>query len=348
MCIRDRRWVTEAVARAERATPGTEQADWFWQLNNDRRSASNRAQTKAYVEKNWTEYGQAGGSAPTSQADAIRVAEAQLPPGASESLRQRVRQEVQFQFTLGKQEADAAEAEALSTAYRVLAANGGDMSALTPSQIAAVGGEKLPSLISFSDSLRKDNGAGDSDLGTYYQLSNPATLRSMSDTAFVQAMSKLNESDRRHFAAARAQAQGTTPARENDPNNLPSEVIGRTVTQFATEIGLRTTGNGTDAQRIGTLRRAADQAVLAAQTRAGRRLSDGEVIQTISGVFNAPGQVGGWFGRKDTERAGEITFNRIPGDVRRSLSDGLKRTLGREPSETEVEIEYLRRYSRAW
>lgn len=342
------RWVTEAVARAERATPGTEQADWFWQLNNDRRSASNRAQTKNYVEKNTAEYAQSGGgAAPTSLREVLARAEALLPPDASETLRQRVRSEAEYQFRLGKQEEDTAEAEALSTAYRVLAANGGDMSALTPSQIAAVGGEKLPSLISFSDSLQKDK---DSDLGTYYELSNPQTLRTMSDTDFVEASRKLNASDRRHFAAARAQALGATPARENDPNNLPSEVIGRTVTQYANDLGLRNTAGGDDARRQGVMRRAADQAVLAEQTRLGRRLSDAEVIQTIDRVFNAPGAVRGMFGgvSRQTERAVEVTYNRMPNDIRRSLSDGLKRRFGREPTETEVEIEYLRRYSRAW
>lgn len=291
------------------------------------------------------------GPPPTSLREVIARAEAQLPPDASETLRQRTRQEATYQFNLRKEETDQEQAETFSTIYRKLAASGGDMSVLSPSELAAVPGDKLDSIISFADKLAKDNGADESDLGTYYRLSNPQTLRTMSDTAFVEALRDLNETDRRHFAARRAQLRGSTPARENDPNNLPSEVVGRTVTQFAQEIGLRTSGNGTDVQRIGTLRRAADQAVLARQAREGRRLSDAEVIETVSSVFNAPGAVRGFLGgtSRETERAAEVTYNRIPGDIRRSLTDSLKQRFGgRDPSETEVELEYLRRYSRAW
>jgi soluble lytic murein transglycosylase len=350
------RWVEQAVARARAATPGTPQADWFWQLNNDGRSARNRAETKDYVEKNWRQYGggeaAAGqGVAPTSLREVIARAEAQLPPDASETLRQRTRQEATYQFNLRKEETDQEQAETFSMIYRKLAASGGDMSVLSPSELAAVPGDRLDSIISFADKLAKDNGADESDLGTYYRLSDPRTLRTMTDSAFVDALRDLNETDRRHFAAERAKLRGSTPARENDPNNLPSEIIGRTVTQFAQEIGLRTGGNGTDVQRIGTLRRAADQAVLARQAREGRRLSDAEVIETVSSVFNAPGAVRGLFGgtSRETERAAEVTYNRIPNDIRRSLTDSLKRRFGgRDPSETEVELEYLRRYSRAW
>lgn len=291
------------------------------------------------------------GPPPTSLREVIARAEAQLPPDASETLRQRTRQEATYQFNLRKEETDQEQAETFSMIYRKLAASGGDMSVLSPSELAAVPGDKLDSIISFADKLAKDNGADESDLGTYYRLSDPRTLRTMTDSAFVDALRDLNETDRRHFAAERAKLRGSTPARENDPNNLPSEIIGRTVTQFAQEIGLRTGGNGTDVQRIGTLRRAADQAVLARQARENRRLSDAEVLETVSSVFNAPGAVRGFLGgtSRETERAAEVTYNRIPNDIRRSLTDSLKRRFGgREPSETEVELEYLRRYSRAW
>jgi hypothetical protein len=35
-------WVDKAVARAAKAEPGTQEADWFWQLNNDARTPSTR------------------------------------------------------------------------------------------------------------------------------------------------------------------------------------------------------------------------------------------------------------------------------------------------------------------
>lgn len=348
------RWVEGAVSRAEAATPGTPQADWFWQLNNDRRTARNRAETKDYVEKNWRQYGggeaTAGqGVAPTSLREVLVRADALLPADASETLRQRVRQEVTFQYGLIEKEKDQETAETLSTVYKKLAASGGDMSALSASELAAVPGDKLNSVISFADSLAKD-GDVESDLGTYYQLSNPQTLRTMSDTAFLQAMARLSETDRRHFAAERAKAQGTAQTGQNSVQNLPSGVIARQVDQVAADLGLRNTAGGEDARRRAVLRRAADQAVLAAQVRKGQPLTEAETVHTISTLFNAPGAVRGMLGGTSsrTERAVEVTYDRIPGDIRRSLTNNLKAYLRRDPTESEVEIEYLRRYSRAW
>ena len=290
-----------------------------------------------------------GGSPPTSLREVQARADALLPADASEGLRQRVRQEVTFQYGLIEKEKDQETAETLSTVYKKLAASGGDMSALSASELAAVPGDKLNSVISFADSLAKD-GDVESDLGTYYQLSNPQTLRTMSDTAFLQAMARLSESDRRHFAAERAKAQGTAQTGQSSVQNLPSGVIARQVDQVAADLGLRNTAGGEDARRRGTLRRAADMAVLAAQVRKGQPLTEAETIHTISALFNAPGAVRGMLGGTSsrTERAVEVTYDRIPGDIRRSLTNNLKAYLRRDPTESEVEIEYLRRYSRAW
>lgn len=289
------------------------------------------------------------GPPPTSLREVLVRADALLPADASETLRQRVRQEVTFQYGLIEKEKDQETAETLSTVYKKLAASGGDMSALSASELAAVPGDKLNSVISFADSLAKD-GDVESDLGTYYQLSNPQTLRTMSDTAFLQAMARLSETDRRHFAAERAKAQGTAQTGQNSVQNLPSGVIARQVDQVAADLGLRNTAGGEDARRRAVLRRAADQAVLAAQVRKGQPLTEAETIHTISTLFNAPGAVRGMLGGTSsrTERAVEVTYDRIPGDIRRSLTNNLKAYLRRDPTESEVEIEYLRRYSRAW
>lgn len=290
------------------------------------------------------------GPPPTSLRELMARADALLPPGASETLRQFVRQEVTFQYGLIEKEKDQETAETLSTVYKKLAASGGDMSALSASELAAVPGDKLSSVIGFAESLAKD-GDVESDLGTYYQLSNPQTLRTMSDTAFLQAMTLLSESDRRHFAAERAKAQGTAQTGQNSVQNLPSDVIARQVNQVAADLGLSDTAGGEHARRRATLRRAADMAVLAAQVRKGQPLTEAETIHTISTLFNAPGAVRGMLGGTSsrTERAVEVTYDRIPGDIRRSLTNNLKAYFGgREPTESEVEIEYLRRYSRAW
>ena len=290
-----------------------------------------------------------GGPPPTSLREVMARVDAQLPPGASETLRQQARQEATFQYGLREKEQNQAEADALDIVLKKVAASGGDMSVLSPTELAAVPGDKLNSVISFADSLAKD-GDVESDLGTYYQLSNPQTLRTMTDAAFLQALTKLDEGDRRHFAAERAKAQGTAQTGQNSVQNLPSGVIARQVDQVAADLGLRNNAGGEDARRRGTLRRAADQAVLAAQTRLNRPLTEAETINTIGSLFNAPGAVRGMLGGTSsrTERAVEVTFDRIPGDIRRSLTNNLKAYLRRDPTESEVEIEYLRRYSRAW
>ena len=42
-------WVRQAVTAAGKAQPGTQEADWMWQLNNDRRKPSNQRETANYV-----------------------------------------------------------------------------------------------------------------------------------------------------------------------------------------------------------------------------------------------------------------------------------------------------------
>ena len=45
-------WVNRAVAAAEAAEPGTDQADWRWQLQNDGRSKSAQRETENYIAQN--------------------------------------------------------------------------------------------------------------------------------------------------------------------------------------------------------------------------------------------------------------------------------------------------------
>ncbi|MDR2219725.1 MAG: transglycosylase SLT domain-containing protein [Methylobacillus sp.] len=50
-------YVDRAVEKAGKAEPGTPQADWFWQLNNDERSPQARKETREYVEAGRKELG---------------------------------------------------------------------------------------------------------------------------------------------------------------------------------------------------------------------------------------------------------------------------------------------------
>lgn len=60
------KWVDRAVQRANAAAPGTQEASWWWQLNNDDRSPANRKQTHDYVVKNMAGIS-AGQPAPTNK-----------------------------------------------------------------------------------------------------------------------------------------------------------------------------------------------------------------------------------------------------------------------------------------
>lgn len=137
------RWVNEAVARADKAAPGTQESSWFWQLNNDKRSPENREQTKAYVEKNMAKYEAGGGKPPRptlEELDAKLQADPRL--AGNERAMKTARAELRLRFNEQTAAIAQRESEAVKAAIEQLVANGGNFAALPASVRNAIPPDK--------------------------------------------------------------------------------------------------------------------------------------------------------------------------------------------------------------
>lgn len=153
-------WVQKAVARAKKADPGTQEADWFWQLNNDGRTAANREQTRNYVEKNMREFTAGMGRAPTPTLAEMKADLRSDPRLASNPSRLKSAETIlegrHKDMTAARKQADD---DAVDGVLRELYANGGRLDAVPASMRSAVPGDKLSGVMDFAAKVAKNGGA---------------------------------------------------------------------------------------------------------------------------------------------------------------------------------------------
>lgn len=205
--------------------------------------------------------------------------------------------------------------EALANAQRWLAANGGRFSLMPAALRAAVPPGQLDNLLQFSDRIAK--GEDRTNPAVYQQLSDPATLRSLSDNEFyVLSTRELSEADRKHFAQERAKAISGVGG--DKPGDLNSEAVNRVLAQRFVELGI---DPKKDAQRAGAIRQYVDRSLLAAQQAAGRRFDDAATGKHIDSLFAQTGVTHGWLGLTST--SGPMLAMKS-GDIPSAVRDRLK------------------------
>lgn len=192
------RWVQAAEERAAKAEPGTPQADWFWQLNNDARTPANREQTRNYVTKNMAEFNVGGGTGTRPTFADIDAALRADPRLAGNPERYKVaRQEAERQF---KEQGDAIKQrgdEAVATAMRELQTNGGRFSALPPAMRAAIPPKEVDNLLQYAGRLAKGDDINNPAVWAQILDLPPAMLAGMSKTQFLSTYG--TQLDRAHL-----------------------------------------------------------------------------------------------------------------------------------------------------
>ena len=192
------RWVQAAEERAAKAEPGTPQADWFWQLNNDARTPANREQTRNYVTKNMAEFNVGGGTGTRPTFADIDAALRADPRLAGNPERYKLaRQEAERQF---KEQGDAIKQrgdEAVATAMRELQTNGGRFSALPPAMRAAIPPKEVDNLLQYAGRLAKGDDINNPVVWAQILDLPPAMLAGMSKTQFLSTYG--TQLDRAHL-----------------------------------------------------------------------------------------------------------------------------------------------------
>ena len=282
-------------------------------------------ETRNYVAKNMKEYdaGQGQAARPTfAEIDEKLRADPRLANSPSRYKVARVEAERMFeeQTKAIKQRED----ESVAAAMRAVVENGGRYSDLPASVRAAIPPKEIDNVIGFAQKVAK--GDDTTSPWLYNKLtSNPGELARMSDDAFYALRRELSESDFKHFSQERAKLSGKAPS--GAAGDLNTGAIKQTLDERLRMLQIDPSpkdDGGSDAARIGGIRRFVDQYFYAAQRESGKKFSDAEVAQHIDTLFAKNAEFRGWFSSKSGPMLG-MKAGDLPGDVKDNLKAAFKR-----------------------
>lgn len=314
------KWVQDATQRAAKAEPGTKEADWFWQLNNDGRAPKKRQETQNYVTKNMAAYAAGQGQPARATLADIEERLRSDPRVANNPERLKLaRIEAERQHNVQTAALKQRDDEAYATAVRGLYENGGRFSDLPVSVRANIPPEKLTSVMSAAERIAK--GDDSTSLWLYNKLTNnPDELARLSDDEFYALRTSLSEGDFKHFSNERAKRTGAVPS-SNGPGDLNSQAIKQGLDTRLRMMGADPTpkDGGKDAERIGGMRQFVDRYFIAAQREAGKKFNDAEVEQHLDSLFMKNATVKGWFSSSSVPM-----LSMKPGDIDSATRDNIK------------------------
>lgn len=275
-------WVIKAADRAAKAQPGTPEAGWFWQLNNDGRTPANRQQTQDYVTKNLAAFGAGGGRPAQPTLADVHARVLADPRVAGNPARQKIAlQEATRQFQVQQDAIKQRGDETYGQVLQGLIANGGDFKALPPALTAALATQNPAR---YDDALRFAEGLGKgqqpkTDWGVYYDLvRDPATLGSVN---LLAVRDKLADTEFKQLVKMQQEAGsgGEKLTHLQGPMAL--------VQKYAQEVGIDTNGKGKkDAERLGRItRRVQADVTEAEQAKGGKKLTPDEMRAVVGRAF---------------------------------------------------------------
>lgn len=298
-------------------------------------------ETREYVAKNMRafEAGQGQPNRPTFQEidDQLRAD----PRLANNPSRYRVaREEAERQFNEQTKAIKQREEEAVATAMRGVIENGGRWSSLPVAISAAVPPKEVDNLITFAQKIAR--GDDSTSLWLYAKLAgNPDALARMSDDEFFALRRELSEADFKHFAGERAKRTGGGTG-SNGPGDLNSQAIKQALDARLRMLRIDPTpkdDGGSDAGRVGVVRRFVDQYFIAAQREAGKKFTDAEVSQHLDALFAKNATFRGWF----STSSGPMLSMKV-GDIDGTTRDNIKAAFKRQGVDNPTDAQILNAY----
>lgn len=299
------------------------------------------AETRGYVAKNMKAYdaGQGQPSRPTFQDidDTLRAD----PRLANNPTRYKLaRDEASRQFEEQTKAIKQREDDAVATAMRAVDQNGGRYSDLPVGIRAAIPPSRVSEVQQFAQ--RKAKGDDSTSPWLYNKLtSNPEALGRMSDDEFFALRRELSDADFKHFSNERAKRTGAAPG-SNGPGDLNSQAIKQSLDERLRMLKIDPTpkdDGGSDAARIGSIRRFVDQYFTGAQREAGKKFTDAEVSQHLDALFAKNATFRGWF----TNESGPMLGMKA-GDIDGATKDGIKAAFKRQGIDSPTDAQILNAY----
>lgn len=295
-------------------------------------------ETKDYVGKNMKAFdaGQGQPTRPTFQEvdDQLRAD----PRLANNPSRYKIaREDAARRFEEQTKAVKQREEEAVANAMRGVIENGGRFSDLPVSVRAALPPKEVDNLLSFAQKISK--GDDTTSLWLYNKLtSNPDSLARMSDNEFFALRRELSEADFKHFSEERAKRTGASGG-SNGPGDLNTQAIKQSLDERLRMLQIDPTpkdDGGSDAARIGGIRRFVDQYFMAAQREAGKKFTDAEVSQHLDALFAKNATFRGWF----SDSKGPLLGMKV-GDIDGATKDNIKAAFKRQGIDNPTDAQIL-------
>lgn len=230
-------WVKKAVERAGKAEPGSQEANWFWQLNNDGRTPSNRQETKNYVEKNMAAFGSGAGKAPPpTKGEMLATLRAQPELAGNPQRLKHAEARLEADLKVYREDQKQRTEETLDTTYKTLYENGGDFAALPASLRASIPGDKLNSVLTFARNVGKGTHVNNPEAWAEILSLPKAELAQMSPSEFYRSFRPvLDDAHLEKGYALLKDAQGDVGS---DAKHLEIITVTNRVKQAAVEAGV--------------------------------------------------------------------------------------------------------------
>lgn len=283
-------------------------------------------ETRTYVAKNLAALGSgAGATKPTLQDihDTVRAQVTQrfgaTPPAGVMKLALATATQ-QFEDMAKAQKAD--EDARTTAAMQALLTNGGKFSQLPYAVRSSIPADKVDQVLNFGQKVAK--GDDITNPAVYQKLSDPTTLRGLSEDQFFQLRGELSESDFKHFATQRAAAQGKAG---NKAEEINMSAMNSLLRDRFDSLGIDPTpkAGSDEAARVGTIKKFITDSMLAHQRQTGKPMTDAEVSAHIDGLFAKSVSFRNTFLGMETGKGSQRLLTMKAGDIPDDTRDALLR-----------------------
>ena len=320
-------------------------------------SPANHKQTTEYVAKNVAALN-IHRNAPIdqpSEAKAVKQALSLLPQGASVSLIEKTTSKAKAAYQLQAQERKTESDNIVFLAQNLMAQKKLTYDALplkVRSQVAQFAPDKVDSMINFGKTITTPVEVK-TNMSLYAMLSqDPIALAKISDPDFMQFKTQLSDSDFKKFADLRQEAKGGRVS--NPAEKLNQGVINQQLGYLLPQIGIKADPPSSDTAawaRIGSIQQYLGDSILDAQKRAGKPMTDDELIKHIDQQFakNITFRntlFGIETGGKESTPLLKMTIKDIPSDKQAAIKASLVKAGIASPTENQIVRTYWKMYAK--
>jgi soluble lytic murein transglycosylase len=237
----------------------------------------------------------------------------------------------------------ADEDQRVTVAMQGLMQNGGRFSALPYAVRSQIPADRVDNVLSFAQKVAK--GDDITNPAVYQKLSDPLTLRRLSDNEFFQLRAELSEADFKHFSAQRAAALDKST---NKTEEINMSAMNSALRDRFQSLGMDPTPkDGSDeAARVGAIKKFVTDSMLSQQKITGKQMTDAEVEKHIDGLFAKSVSFRtsflGFDSGKTSQRLLTVQASDIPGETRDALIKDFKAHGIDKPTDADLLGAYFR------